>query len=443
MDRISTSTKAVDLFGAGKHGFKDGNLALGISPTDFNAAFFNDLQEELLTVIESNGITPTAGARNQIYLAIQAMIAGAAANDYKTSVRAATTASINLAAPGAAIDGVAMAANDRFLDKDNATAYLRGIYIWNGAAVPATRATDADGVGELTSGAIVAVEEGATNADSQWMLATNGTITIGTTALTFTKQGSQTAAQIISQPNPTLAANAMTLPASTLTLAFRSATLGDGTVANPITGTVAALTIPAGATLGLPSGVLGSVYEIVMNNGGTMERAVTAGQGIDLSETGLISTTAISAAATAANVVYSQTARTNLPYRVVRRIDSTQVTAGQWATNPSLIQGVGGQALAAMSSMGYGQKRQDVLASRAAGTTYYNLTGKPITVNIEVTGFPNLNAGLAVNGITMPTTVTGGSGYSQSAALKELVMPGESYALTVSVGTLTKWIETR
>lgn len=188
MDRISSSTKVVDLFGAGKHGFRDGNLALGISPTDFNAAFFNDLQEELLTIIENNGITPTAGTRNQIYLAIQAMIAGAAANDYKVSVRAATTTSINLAAPGAAIDSVAMAVGNRFLDKDNATANLRGIYIWNGAAVAATRATDADGVGELTSGAVVAVEEGTINADSQWMLTTDGAITIGTTALAFARK---------------------------------------------------------------------------------------------------------------------------------------------------------------------------------------------------------------------------------------------------------------
>jgi hypothetical protein len=81
-----------------------------------------------------------------------------------------------------------MAAGDRFLDKDNATAASRGIYVWNGAAVPATRAPDADGAGELLSGMLVTVSEGTVNADSIWMLTTNDPITIGTTALTFKRK---------------------------------------------------------------------------------------------------------------------------------------------------------------------------------------------------------------------------------------------------------------
>lgn len=73
MDRINTPTKAVDLFGAGKHGFKNGDLALGIIPTDCNAEFFNAIQEELLAVIEGNSIVPDAGSRTQLYQALQAM----------------------------------------------------------------------------------------------------------------------------------------------------------------------------------------------------------------------------------------------------------------------------------------------------------------------------------------------------------------------------------
>jgi hypothetical protein len=191
MDRINTATKAVDLFGAGKHGFKDGNLALAIQPTDLEAAFFNDLQEEFVGgLIEYAGLAPTAGVRNQIRQAIEVLIARATGNDYKPSVRVATTAAINLAAPGASIDGTAMAVGDRFLDKDNATPALRGIYIWNGAAVPATRAGDADGAGEITPGMKVEVEEGATLADSTWGLATDGVITLGTTPLSFTRRDS-------------------------------------------------------------------------------------------------------------------------------------------------------------------------------------------------------------------------------------------------------------
>lgn len=100
-------------------------------------------------------------------------------------VRAASTAAINLASPGAAIDGVTMVAGDRFLEKDNGTAANRGIYVWNGAAVAATRATDADTGAELKSGIIIEVTEGTANADTLWTLTTDGTITIGVTGLTF------------------------------------------------------------------------------------------------------------------------------------------------------------------------------------------------------------------------------------------------------------------
>lgn len=186
MDRISTPTKAIDLFGAGKHGFKDGNLGLGISPTDFDAAFFNDLQEELIAIIEAAGLVPTAGTRNQVYQAIQAMIAGNSANDFKTSVRFTTTGNIVLSGLGTQAGGdwgAALTAGDRILPKDQTTGSQSGIYIASAGAW--VRATDADGASELTSGAIVAVEEGATLADTQWMLSTDGPITIGTTALTF------------------------------------------------------------------------------------------------------------------------------------------------------------------------------------------------------------------------------------------------------------------
>lgn len=86
---------------------------------------------------------------------------------WKDSVRVASTGNINLTSPGAAIDGVTMVANDRFLAKDETSVPTNGIYIWNGAAVPATRATDADTFAELES-AIVTVEEGTANVGTTW-----------------------------------------------------------------------------------------------------------------------------------------------------------------------------------------------------------------------------------------------------------------------------------
>lgn len=70
MQRIATATKATDLFGAGKHGFKDGDLSQGITPTDLNAAWFNAVQEELLSVIEAAGLVPGA-INSQVFAALQ------------------------------------------------------------------------------------------------------------------------------------------------------------------------------------------------------------------------------------------------------------------------------------------------------------------------------------------------------------------------------------
>lgn len=185
MDRINGSFVATDLHGVGKDGFKDGNKALGIPATIVNAEFLNSLQEEVANVIEPK-LPLDVNNKTQLLTAINMMIAEAVnGGDYKDSVRVASTAAINLAAPGANIDGVAMVAGDRFLEKDNATLASRGIYIWNGAAVPATRALDADTGAELNGGAIIPVEQGTVNADTTWQLTTDGVVTIGTTGLTF------------------------------------------------------------------------------------------------------------------------------------------------------------------------------------------------------------------------------------------------------------------
>jgi phage-related tail fiber protein len=50
-----------------------------------------------------------------------------------------------------------------------------------------TRTTDADTSAKVTSGMFTFVEAGTTNADSGWVLTTDGTITLGTTALAFTQ----------------------------------------------------------------------------------------------------------------------------------------------------------------------------------------------------------------------------------------------------------------
>jgi len=107
--------------------------------------------------------------------------------NWKDSVRAATTANISIASPGATIDGVTMATNDRLLVKNQTTTTENGLYIWNGAATPATRSLDANTGPELEA-AVVLVEEGSTNAGTTWRQ-TAVTITIGSTAIAWTTFG--------------------------------------------------------------------------------------------------------------------------------------------------------------------------------------------------------------------------------------------------------------
>jgi hypothetical protein len=136
--------------------------------------------------------------------------------DVKQSVRAATTATINLStdvANGSIIDGVTLATGNRILIKDQGTAGVahadNGIYTVNASGAP-TRATDFDSTAEVTPGAFTFVEEGTANGDAGFVVATNGSITVGSTAILFTQfsgTGQITAGTALSKDGSTLNVN--------------------------------------------------------------------------------------------------------------------------------------------------------------------------------------------------------------------------------------------
>ncbi len=101
--------------------------------------------------------------------------------DWKDSVLVASTANLTLSGEQT-IDGVLTSAS-RVLAKDQTTGADRGIYVT--AAGAWTRATDADGAGELSTGTLVFVESGTANGNQLFALTTSGTITIGTTPQTW------------------------------------------------------------------------------------------------------------------------------------------------------------------------------------------------------------------------------------------------------------------
>lgn len=249
----------------------------------------------------------------------------------------------------------------------------------------------------------------------------------------------------LSSINGTVAANDLTLTLFKRTLTFRNSSLTDGTPVNRTMGADITLVVPSGATLGAISNQLTRLYLIAIDNAGTVELAVAnSAGGVQLNEIGLISTTAISAAADSNNVVYSTTARPNVAYRIVGAIEFTQVTAGTYATAPSLKQGAGGNALTAMDGVGYGQTVQNFTSSgRAIGTTYYNLTGKPIMLLVTL----QLNAVGNAAGLTLDGQLIYGSSVpadSYVSHIGSLVPPGSSYLLTApGGGSIHGWLEIR
>lgn len=226
-----------------------------------------------------------------------------------------------------------------------------------------------------------------------------------------------------------VAANALTLTLNPTSLDFRSTTLTNGVPVTRAVASAISLTVPSGATLGTVNATAARLAIIAIDNAGTVELAVMnlAGGG-NLDETGLLTTTTISGTATSAGVAYSTTGRTNVAFRVVGFIDITQATAGTWASAPTLVQGIGGQALAAMSSMGYGQSYQNLSGSRSLSTNYYNITGKPITVIF--TGASSAQTGAAYVNSVQITGSNGRSTYFNGMPLTFVVPPGGVYQVT-------------
>ena len=169
----------------------------------------------------------------------------------------------------------------------------------------------------------------------------------GTTAASWDYREIPSAAQI--QPiTASVATNALTVTLNPTVLDFRSSTLTSGTVNTRTVSTAISVTVSSGSTLGTVSASKSRIAVIAIDNSGTVELAVVNIAGsVSLDESALISTTAEggAGAADSASVVYSTTARTSVPFRVVGYVESTQATAGTWATAPSTIQGAGGEAL--------------------------------------------------------------------------------------------------
>ena len=199
------------------------NLATSASAGLLTAADFSKLADATsdataskLVIRDGNGNAKVATPTDTAHIATKGYVDAARQGlDVKQSVRVATTAAINLSTDleaGDVIDGVTLVAGDRVLVKEQGTASENGIYVAVASGV-ASRSSDANGTadtGELKSGTFTFVEEGTVNSDKGFVVSTNGTITVGSTAIAWTQfsgAGSFTAGDGISQSGNTINVN--------------------------------------------------------------------------------------------------------------------------------------------------------------------------------------------------------------------------------------------
>ena len=194
--------------------------------------------------------------------------------DLKDSVKAATTGNITLNS-AQTIDGVSVSAGDRVLVKNQSSAAENGIWVVV-AGNNWTRATDADSSAEVTSGMFVFVEYGTTNGDSGWVLTTDGTITVGSTALAFSQfsgAGQITAGDALTKSGNTLNVNDdnITLEVNSDTLRIKGVTataVGDLLVGQASNAGYTSLTKPSGNATAYD-------YVLTMNTSGAARWANT------------------------------------------------------------------------------------------------------------------------------------------------------------------------
>lgn len=133
--------------------------------------FFTDIDMQSVSKVV-NLPTPTSAGDAVPKSYVDSAVEGLA---WKDSARVSTQGNINLASPGATIDGITMASQDRVLVRSQSTASQNGIYVWNGDSVAMTRSLDASTFAELEQ-AVISVEEGTDSDSSFRQTEVNGTI---------------------------------------------------------------------------------------------------------------------------------------------------------------------------------------------------------------------------------------------------------------------------
>lgn len=136
--------------------------------------------------VASTGLTYHAAVQAATTQSLAAQTGGTVTyNNGSSGVGATITLSVALTT----LDGYSLSNTNRILVKDEVNQAYNGVYTWATGGTVLTRATDADtygpGANQLSQNDYFFVQNGTVNRGTAYVVSTQGTITFGTTAITF------------------------------------------------------------------------------------------------------------------------------------------------------------------------------------------------------------------------------------------------------------------
>jgi hypothetical protein len=94
--------------------------------------------------------------------------------------------------------------------------------------------------------------------------------------------------------------------------------------------------------------------------------------------------------------------------------------------------------------VGDGQTWQNVAASRAAGTTYTNTTGRPIALGITFFVSNSQDWSLTIGGVIVSSATRNSTSQTGNLPVAAAIVPsGATYVVTVTGATIQYWAELR
>lgn len=206
---------------------------------------------------------------------------------------------------------------------------------------------------------------------------------------------------------------------------FRSSTLSSGIYNTREITAATSLTISSGSTLGQVSGQASRIWVYLIDAGSSPELAVS---GKRFRDNALVSTTAEGGAggADSHQTLYSATARTDVPVRLIGYIDNTQATAGTWASAGTQLQ---------LWGPNMGTKEPTITLITSGSGTYYTPAGcTRLRIRLVGGGGGGASSGTTTTGgggnagtdTTFGSLTGGGGGGGKNYATQGLAVPGSA-----------------